>query len=226
MFAEGGGNEHDAIAAMVKKHSVEEVAKKLAEHYGSYVTEQDWDWLKNEAGVTAIRLPVGYWHVGNGKFIGHSMKFHDVKEVYAAAKPWDYVHKIIEEAGKHDIGVLIDLHGLPGGANGDDHSGENNGGSAKFFGNHDFVKTVVDDLIPFVVKDVCKPTENVIGLQVVNEAAFSESASHEKKYYAKAIKAVLHLDDTLPVVISDGWWPLQWADWLAENKLAFQQCSD
>ncbi|CUS21576.1 LAQU0S03e05732g1_1 [Lachancea quebecensis] len=219
LFEEGGDNEHDAVAAMVKKHSAEEVAKKLQSHYDNYVSDEDWNWLKNEAGVTAIRLPIGYWHVGNGKFITSGMKFHDLQKVYEAAKPWDYVRKIIQQAGKHDIGVLVDLHGLPGGANGDAHSGESNGGSAKFFSNHDYVKAIVDDLIPFVVKDVCTTNENVIGLQVVNEAAFSNSASHEKKFYAKAIKAVQSLDDSLPVVISDGWWPDQWADWLHENKL-------
>ncbi|SCU80363.1 LADA_0B06876g1_1 [Lachancea dasiensis] len=219
LFSEGGGNEHEAVGALAAKSSTDEVAKKLQEHYSNYASDQDWEWLQKEAGVTAIRLPIGYWHVDNGRFITSGMKFHDLKDVYKAAKPWDAVRSVIKKAADHKIGVLVDIHGLPGGANNDDHSGESNGGQAKFFASSDFVTSLVDDVIPFIVKDVCQPNENVIGLQVVNEAAFSDSAKAEKKFYAKAIQAVQKIDDSLPVVISDGWWPGQWADWLEDKKL-------
>ncbi|SCU78524.1 LANO_0A03224g1_1 [Lachancea nothofagi CBS 11611] len=217
LFSEGGDNEHDAIAALVAKSSVEEVARKLQQHYESYVSDQDWQWLQKEAGVTAVRLPIGYWHVDNGRFISKDMKFHDLKSVYEAAKPWEAVRKIIKSAADHGIGILVDIHGVPGGANKDAHSGENSG-QANFFSTQAFVAPVVDDMVPFIVKDICKPNENVIGLQVINEAAFSNSAKDEKKFYAKVIQAVQSIDDSLPVVISDGWWPAQWADWLEENK--------
>ncbi|SCV03840.1 LAME_0H13652g1_1 [Lachancea meyersii CBS 8951] len=219
LFSEGGGNEHDAIAALVAKSSTEDVAKKLQEHYASYVTDQDWQWLQNDAGVTAIRLPIGYWHVDNGRFVTSDMKFQDLKSVYEAAQPWDAVHRIVQKAAEHNIGVLIDIHGVPGGANSDDHSGESNGGQVKFFSTREFVSSVVDDMVPFIVQDICQTNENVIGLQVINEAAFSDSAKHEKKFYSKVIDAVRSVDDNLPVVISDGWWPSQWAEWLEGNNL-------
>ncbi|CEP61185.1 17-beta-hydroxysteroid dehydrogenase-like protein LALA0_S02e08636g [Lachancea lanzarotensis] len=220
LFSEGGGNEYEAVSALVAKSSSDEVAKKLQKHYASYVTDQDWEWLQKEAGVTAIRLPIGYWHVDNGAYIADKMKFHKLKSIYQAAQPWDAVHKIVKKAAEYNIGILVDIHGVPGGANGDAHSGESNNGQASFFTTSDFVSSVVDDIVPFIAKDLCQPNENVIGLQVINEAAFSDSAKPEKKFYSKVINAVLSVDDTLPVVISDGWWPQQWADWLDENNLA------
>lgn len=220
LFSAGGENEHDAIVAYAKKTSVNDAAKKLEEHYTNYISDDDWRWLKDEAGITAIRLPVGYWHIGNGQFLEKGMCFEDLQKVYESAKPWDHIKRIVADAKKNEIGVLFDLHALPGGANGDAHSGETNGGKAKFFQNGKAVKKVVEEMLPFVVNDLCQQNENVIGLQIVNEAAFNNSPSAERNYYAKAIRSIRKLDSTLPIVISDGWWPEQWADWLENVKLS------
>lgn len=220
LFSSGGDNEYDAISAQIQNSSVDDVARKLAEHYQSFPTDQDWEWLKNEADITAIRIPIGYWHVENGAFVTDSMKFSDIKEVYEKAKPWDYFKTIVEKARSYEIGVLIDLHGLPGGANGDAHSGEGNGQGATFFRNEEYVKTVAKKILPFIVDGVCKENENIIGLQIVNEAGFNNSPTGEKRYYAMAVNNIRKLDPTLPIAISDGWWPEQWADWLKEVGLS------
>ncbi|SCU83972.1 LAMI_0C05600g1_1 [Lachancea mirantina] len=221
LFSAGGETEQEAIENLVKTSSVDEAAKKLSEHYASYVGPDDWKWLKQVANVTAIRLPVGYWHVGNGKFITKDMQFHGLQDVYQKAKPWDHVRRIVMDAARHNIGVLIDLHALPGGANKDAHSGESNQGTNRsFFDKQSLVKCVADELLPFIVNDLAKDYDNVIGVQVVNEAAFDEKATNEKNFYARAIQNMSKIDPALPIVISDGWWPEQWADWLNDIKHA------
>lgn len=213
----GGDSEFDAVNAQAKESSVDEAAKKLQDHYKDYIGKIDWNWLKNEAGVTAFRVPVGYWHVGNGQFVD-DLPFGPLKEVYSKAQPWDFLKQLIKKAGEYDIGILVDIHGLPGGANTDSHSGST-GGSAAFFNTSKYVDKMVKEAIPFIVKDACTEAENVIGLQIVNEAAFDNNAKGQKNYYSQAISAIRDIDSGLPVVISDGWWPQQWADWLKDEGL-------
>ncbi|CDH14840.1 related to Putative glucan 1,3-beta-glucosidase [Zygosaccharomyces bailii ISA1307] len=217
LFGHGGGSELDAVTSEMKATSASDAGRKLAQHYESYISSIDWAFLQN-AGVTAVRVPIGYWHVGNGKFVD-GLPHESVKHVYQSAKPWDFLKQLTATAGGHDIGVLVDLHGLPGGANADSHSGCTIS-TASFFHNSGYINQVVNEILPFIAKDICVNNENVIGLQIVNESVFDNKASGQKSYYLKAVKAIQNVDSTLPVVISDGWWPQQWADWVQKHGLA------
>ncbi|CCK72170.1 17-beta-hydroxysteroid dehydrogenase-like protein KNAG_0J00880 [Huiozyma naganishii CBS 8797] len=220
VFEAGGNSEYEAVNNLVTKQSYDSAVGKLREHYNNYMNKIDWNWLQHEAGATALRVPIGYWHVDNGKLLG-DLPFSTLANVYEAARPWDVLKDLIRKAAEHNIGILIDIHGLPGGANGDAHSGIQNG-TPSFFGTEKYVNKVCNDIIPFIVRDVCIGNDNVIGLQVVNEATFSNDATHEKAYYLKAFQIIHEIDNTLPVVISDGWWPDQWADWVQQNNLQHQ----
>ncbi len=84
-----------------------EAAALITEFRDSFITEADFAWLA-EQGVQLLRLPVGYW-------------------IFGSASPYqatvDYVDKAFEWAAKHDLQILLDLHGAPGSQNGNDHSG-------------------------------------------------------------------------------------------------------
>lgn len=217
IFDKGGENEFDAMTKQIKETSVDEAATKLHKHYEDYVAQIDWHWLKEDAGITAFRVPIGYWHVGNGKFVD-GLPFGPLKEAYEKALPWDALKDIIRKAEENDIGVLLDVHGLPGGANTQAHSGCQNE-SASFFDKSGYVNKIVDEVLPFIVRDICTEFENVIGLQIVNEADFDNNAKGQKHYYEKAAKAIQAIDSSLPVVISDGWWPDQWSEWVKKENL-------
>ncbi|QLL32167.1 hypothetical protein HG536_0C03360 [Torulaspora globosa] len=218
VFDKGGDNEFDAVSSQVNHSSVDEAASKLTKHYNDYISKIDWNWLKNEAGITSFRIPIGYWHVGNGQLLDE-LPFEPLREVYSRAKPWDILKNLINKAAEYDIGVLIDVHGLPGGANTDMHSGCKNS-SPSFFNKSKHIDKMVNVVLPFICRDACVNCENVIGLQVVNEAVFDNSAHGQKSYYSRAVAALNRIDPGLPVVISDGWWPDQWADWLGQTNLA------
>lgn len=66
MFPESakGESELDAVTASVKEKGVDETRRIWENHWRSAVSEQDWDWFKNQARGTSIRLPVGWWIVG------------------------------------------------------------------------------------------------------------------------------------------------------------------
>mmetsp|Transcript_27394 Transcript_27394/g.63821 ORF Transcript_27394/g.63821 Transcript_27394/m.63821 type:complete len:399 (+) Transcript_27394:63-1259(+) len=78
----------------------------------SFIVEQDLHWLKQEGGIDAVRLPVGYWCIDeHAKGSGYlsTQRFVD------AAFDW---------AERQGLKVLLDLHGMSGSQNGEHHSGE------------------------------------------------------------------------------------------------------
>ncbi|AAS50670.1 ABL101Cp [Eremothecium gossypii ATCC 10895] len=215
MFQCGGETEHAGIRKMMDAIGYEATAERLRKHYENYMAHIDWDWLQS-IGVTAVRLPVGYWHINNGMYTA-GFVFDDVRLVYMSARPWDYVRALIHDASRRNIGVLIDMHGLPGGANSEHHSGE--GVDASFFKSGRNMDTVCNTMIPFIVQDL-RGFHNVVGLQVVNEAVYDYAAEGQKYYYERAVNAVRANSVCLPVVISDGWSPDQWSKWINDRGLS------
>lgn len=66
MFPESakGESELGAVTASVKEKGIDETRRIWEEHWRTAVSEQDWDWFKNQAKGTSIRLPVGWWIMG------------------------------------------------------------------------------------------------------------------------------------------------------------------
>lgn len=213
----GGDCELTYLTKLIEKFDEGETIDRLSNHYDQYLDKIDWNWLVDVGTVTALRVPIGYWHVDNGRFV-KNLPFQPLMNIYSQAKPWDFLKRLIQRASDYNVGILIDIHGLPGGANTDSHSGEING-KVKFFNTKKYVDVMINEVIPFVVKDLCQKYENIIGIQIVNEAKFDEKGRDEKKYYQGAITTINKLDSSLPIVISDGWWPDQWANWLQETGL-------
>lgn len=211
-FPDGAACELEAVTK-----SIEQDAKKAKEtfenHWKNYASDDDWKWLADH-GVNCVRVPIGYWEVGGGQFT-KGTKFESVKDVYSNA--WEIFKKVyVEPAALHNIGIIVDLQGLPGGANGQDHSGEKATGKAEFWDSSSYQKTAVLAL-QFIAKDL-KEYENIAAIEIVNEAEFSNSGSKQKAYYGAAIKAIRAEDKTVPIIISDGWWPDQWVKWVQENQ--------
>ena len=79
----------------------------------------DWAFLRDTARVTTVRLPIGWFTLG--PYFSGGTAFEAVAPVYSNA--WQWVKRYVEAAAEHGIGVLLDMHALPGGANTDEHSG-------------------------------------------------------------------------------------------------------
>ncbi|KAK7203624.1 glycoside hydrolase superfamily [Myxozyma melibiosi] len=191
----GDDSEYAAVSASVREQGVDKTREKWEKHWDSFVTEEDFKWLADKH-VNAVRVPMGYWTLGE-KFVGGTpFAENRVAEVYRSA--WEKYKKMISTAGNHGIAVLVDMHGVPGGANGDSHSGVKGGG--KFFENSKLVAQAVDALA-FVAEQV-KSFDNIVGIQIVNEAAWD---SKTDEYYNSAIRRIREIDAGQYVYISDAW---------------------
>lgn len=212
LFTKGGNTEFEAVSNELAASNIENVSELLKNHYQDYINKIDWNWLKNTANVTALRIPVGYWHVNNGQFLS-GLPFEPLAGVYGKAQPWNYLKNLIAKANSFNLGVIIDLHAVPGGANTGDHSGFPNA-TATFFSNSGYQDAIINKVLPFIVSDAASPNDNVIGVEVVNEPEFDSDGKKEKDYYSRALKAIQGIDSSVTVLIPDGWWPQQFADWL------------
>ena len=84
------------------------IKERITQHRDSFMMEEDWQWLSTN-GITHVRLPVGYWVLGDDTpYIG-------------AAKYLDWAFRMAEQ---YDIKILLDLHGLKGSQNAEMHSGK------------------------------------------------------------------------------------------------------
>ncbi|KAK9474201.1 glycoside hydrolase superfamily [Dipodascopsis tothii] len=105
-------------------------AKQVMEkHYATFVTEETFKNIA-DAGLDHVRLPYPYWIV-------------DALEgdPYVPRVGWRYLLRAIEWARKYGLRVNLDLHSVPGNANGWNHSGRQgpvewlNGTHGAFYGN-------------------------------------------------------------------------------------------
>ena len=87
-------------------------AEFLENHYSTFVTEQSFKEIR-AAGLDHVRLPFGYWAV----------QTYDDAPAFVPKISWRYLLRAIEWARKYGLRVKLDLHSVPGGANGWNHSG-------------------------------------------------------------------------------------------------------
>ncbi|KAL6946387.1 hypothetical protein ACO0RG_000538 [Hanseniaspora osmophila] len=220
--------EFDAIAAIASKKGVSEAVKMLEDHYAKFLNNNnEYEWLEQH-GIDSVRIPVGYWHVSGGdeKYEMKGMKFAQVKEVYQQYDPLTKLKEVVKNLQDHNIGCIIDIHGLPGSANGQHHNGEEKDNKGGFFGSNfeKYEKYIVDHCIPVLAKEFAS-FENVIGLQVINENEFvnkdddRKKFSHVTQYYKDCLHKLRSLNVSWPLIISDGWWCGQWDEWVTKENL-------
>jgi len=87
-------------------------AKTIERHYASFVNETAFREIR-EAGLDHVRIPFGYWAV---------MTLDG--DPFVPMISWRYLLRAIEYARKYGLRVKLDLHSVPGGANGWNHSGK------------------------------------------------------------------------------------------------------
>lgn len=198
-----GGSELAALESWGKA-SHDELRQKWENHWKSFITDDDWKFMLDR-GVTCVRLPIGFYSLSDPSLLEHT-PFSHYADVYKTS--WEHVVSIIHKAAEHHIGVLIDVHSLPGGANGDEHSGTSNG-KAELWSTAKHRSNAIDTYVTVVKLLDEQPDEisnNVVGLQLVNEAPYGESKCDGFYLDAAAkIRGTSKLGESLPLVISDSW---------------------
>jgi hypothetical protein len=192
-----GDSEHDAVSASLQSSGLDATRLKWEKHWSNAISEGDFEWLVTEANCTSIRLPIGYFTLGPG--FCHGTAFEDVGDVYVNA--WAAVRELVRRARTYGVGVLLDLHALPGGANGQAHSGTSSG-KAEFWGNRRNTE-VMSRVLVFIAQEVRGGLDGVVGIQVVNEALWDAKGLYE--WYEGLIRQIARVDESIPVYISDAW---------------------
>lgn len=170
---------------------------KWEHHWATAVTDDDFGWLVNNARCNMIRLPIGYFTLGPS-FCDNTPFSGDPAQVYVNG--WSAVKTFVQRCFNHGIGVLIDLHAVPGGANGEIHSGTSSG-RADLWGNAANL-ALAQRCHVFMAQEIAS-MDGVIGLQLCNEAESAAPGMYE--WYDSVIGAINAVNDTLPIYLSDGW---------------------
>jgi len=179
----------------------EKAASRLKRHRETWITDADFKWIAAR-GLNAVRLPVGYGVLeDNPPFI----------------QGRDTLDRAFRSARANGLGVLLDLHGVPGSQNGFDHSGR-----AGTLGWHTSPANIAHSLR--IVEDLaahCKGFHNLIGFEVLNEPRWDVPLDIIKSYYQEAYRRVRkHLGKEKAVVIHDAFRPFEWADFMRDPEYA------
>ncbi|KAK5165943.1 Glucan 1,3-beta-glucosidase 3 [Saxophila tyrrhenica] len=201
-----GSSELAAVQAWIAQEGMELARQRFEKHWLEYVTDPDLEWMRDVAKCNTIRLPIGYFTLGP-QFCEHTA-FKKVAPVYENA--WHAVQQIVSRCHARGIGVLLDLHGLPGGANTGDHSGTNSGKAELWDSSRN---------LSLATKAACHlirqatTMDGVVGVQIINEADYDAKGMYT--WYDKVLAEASHIDPTMPIYVSDGW--------ILEKALAWSQ---
>jgi glucan 1,3-beta-glucosidase len=164
---------------------------RLTRHHESFISEADFMWL-NEHGVTAVRLPVGYWVFG------------DEPPYIGAIERVDWAFAMAKKYGMH---VLLDLHGAPGAQNAADHSGSGRPGLPVWLDDDTKQERTIRVLERFVKRYNDHPS--FWGIELINEPLADRGGFKLIRFYRRSYKRLKKMARPgLYIVFSDGFKPL------------------
>ncbi|WVO16134.1 hypothetical protein L204_103802 [Cryptococcus depauperatus] len=197
----------------------DECLKRLEKHWDTYIVEDDFKRFANYS-LNTVRIPMGYW----------AWTTPEAFEPYIQGQ-LPYLERALNWSSMYGLDVMMDLHGLPGGQNGQDNQGYK--GMIEFQKNStnmdralealaNMTKFVTADRFGGVVKAIELTNEPYILEFNPNGMNFYELAD----FYVKGYRAVrdneLIIDGSkeVMVVIHDAFQPpLNWRYFWSEPSL-------
>lgn len=194
-------SELDIVAGM----DPNEAKAMLEKHWDSFIDDGDLQWMVDH-GINTVRIPVGYFHflAGNPNEQLRSLLKGTDYEKYASVYEGAFarIQRAIESAASRNIGVLVDLHGAPGGQNADGHSGVSGGKAALWNSKSDQHKTI--EILKGMAAEYAR-CDNVVGLELLNEP---KNSGKLQSFYDDAIGQIRSVSTeaaSLPLYLGDGW---------------------
>lgn len=78
-----GQSELSAVQGWIKLEGLQKTQARFENHWQTYISDADLDWLKNVGKVTSVRLPIGWFTLGPAYCGGTA--FEGVGQVYVNA---------------------------------------------------------------------------------------------------------------------------------------------
>lgn len=188
----------DETEFMIQKENAAEV---LENHWDTFITEEDFIWLK-EHNVDYVRVPIPWWYKGGLAYEGT-----EYEVTYANSE--FYLHRMMGWADTHGIKVLLDLHTAPWCQNGFD-----NGGMAGVFEWHKDQANV--DLTVEVLEDIAQEFSgytSLWGIELLNEPAWAVPYSVLLPFYEEAYDVVRAVNPDIWIGMHDGFRGYDWGTW-------------
>lgn len=192
-----GSSELAAVKAWVDEIGIEATKQKFEEQWANALTDKAIAWFVEQAKATTVRLPIGYYDLPDKQFT-QGTPFEPYAHIYSGA--WESIRTLISRLRAHSIGVIVDLHALPGGANAQEHSGTDSG-RAELWGSSSY-RALAIRCFQFIAYEARNGLD-LAGVQLVNEAEWEAKDMYQ--WYDEAIARISAIEPTVPIIISDGW---------------------
>lgn len=166
------------------KSNGNKAAAKLTAHRDSWITYDDFKWIKN-AGINCVRIPIPHWIFG------------DYEPNLGCI---DYLDKAVEWSNKLGLKVLIDMHGAAGSQNGEMHSGVD--GIMEFHKDDANVQRTID--VMGKLSNRYKDEKCLWGMQMLNEPSPKLPNNILRDYYTRCYHEIRkHLDEDKEILFHD-----------------------
>ena len=188
-------------------------------HWASALSDEELEWLAYEAGITSLRLPIGYFTFG-ARFTNGTPFAADVAQIYKNA--WDAVLRLCERLYAVGIGVLLDLHALPGNANTEDHGGVSTH-KAELWGTQANLRLARNCLV-YLAREVAEGNvRGCVGIQLCNEACWGAQGMYQ--WYETCIQEIEKVDTSISLYVSEAWDLKPAMEWSAKmNRRSGPKC--
>lgn len=192
-----------------------EAQRQLEEHWSTWVQEEDFQKIR-ELGLTHVRIPFGWWILGDSPAYYHNISHLD---------------RALNLAHKYEIKVLLDLHGAPGSQNGFDNSGI--ACKSIQYGSNPATDTQEDpewstsqtnlQVTTDVLRRIAlryKDHPAVWGLEFLNEPYWGIDLDLLKQWYIDTYHVLRPLVPEWKLVMEESFRPYSWLDFMS-NKTEF-----
>ncbi|KAJ0404890.1 hypothetical protein P43SY_001802 [Pythium insidiosum] len=170
-------------------------------HRDNFITEEEIAAIA-AAGLNTVRVPVGYWILGFDRFdVSNQKQWQNF-----APGGLEYLDRLIRDwAWKHNVAVLISMHGAKGSQNGADHSAPEQ--KDRTFWS-DYIENVLStlDAVRFLAERY-KNDDAFLGIGLLNEPSGSTNRDVLYNYYRQAYN-MIRIEDQNDCILTIA--PLLW----------------
>ncbi|OWZ37095.1 glucan 1,3-beta-glucosidase [Cryptococcus neoformans AD2-60a] len=197
----------------------DECLARLQQHWDTYITEDDFKRFANYS-LNTVRIPMGYWAWTTPE---------DYEPYIQGQLP--YLERALNWSSWYGLDVMLDLHGLPGGANGQDNQGYK--GPIEFQLNSTNMDRAMGALANMTQYVTSEKFDGVVkAIELTNEPYILEYSSRGMDFYTladfyvkgyqvvRANENIIDGANEIMVVIHDAFQPLlNWRYFWGEESL-------
>lgn len=214
---------HACVLSLCDLASDPESGSRMLQYLNDSIRLEHFERIARD-GFTFIRLPLGYWNFvqpddAPDAPASTAARWLAIERMLRPADYAPHIARVLEHARSHNLSVLLDLHGAPGGQSVNQCTGcatacEGDGcdHSAHYF-NSPRNRAVAVDAITQMARLCQASRPTCFGIELLNEPEENTPRADLLSFYKHAIRAARGpggLDVSVPIVVMD------WVDKLAE----------